>query len=237
MSQITESVMLKQSPSRNQRSKGFKVKHALHICLLLAICIWLLYQVKQTYGKKAALGDTSRKIEKFHGILKLGRKGLDPQMEEIAAEFKKHEDEEDELEQDDEEEKLRENEGEQRGVGDDEIDGHDQEKAEDEEEPDQLEDLIDEGDKEKEEDGEGKGSVEMDSFGEDVGLINNQHRIGVRRNSEEGKEERYRGDIDIKHNTQLISEKESGILRAVKEEEQVTNAAKNEVDGEDKNRT
>ncbi|PQQ10772.1 neurofilament medium polypeptide [Prunus yedoensis var. nudiflora] len=45
--------MLKQSPSRNQRSKGFKVKHALQMFLLLAICIWLLYQLKHSHDKKA----------------------------------------------------------------------------------------------------------------------------------------------------------------------------------------
>ncbi|CAK9173891.1 unnamed protein product [Ilex paraguariensis] len=144
--------MLKQSPSRNQRSKGFKVKHALQICLLLAICIWLLYQVKQFYGKKVALEESSRKLSKkvrgggLHEILKLGRKGLDPRLEEIAAEFEKHKDDE-EFEHDDEEHKLGENGDEGRGGGDDEIDGHEEAG---EEEPEQLEDLIDEVDKVRE---------------------------------------------------------------------------------------
>ncbi|KAM1155521.1 hypothetical protein ACFX14_026247 [Malus domestica] len=37
---------------RNQRpAKGLKVKHAIQIALILAVCFWLLYQMKQSHGK------------------------------------------------------------------------------------------------------------------------------------------------------------------------------------------
>ncbi|KAL8145364.1 hypothetical protein AgCh_003523 [Apium graveolens] len=153
--------MLKQSPSRNQRSRQFKVKHALQICLLLAICIWLLYQAKQTCHKNLASEESSRtgKLSNAYGIFKLGRKGLDPQLKEIIADIRRSENVG--IGQED---KLGKGEGNITGVGNDGIDGLDQEKDE-EEEPELLEDLIDE------DDDEGKGSIEIDSDSEDVDLI------------------------------------------------------------------
>lgn len=159
---LHESIMLKQSPSRHQRSKQFKVKHALQICLLLAICIWLLYQAKQTCQKKPALEEDSSRtanLRNAYGILNLGRKGLDPQLEEIVTDIKTSADEDNDI---GEEDKLGESKRNITGVGNDEIDGQDQDKDEEE---DQLEDLIDE------DDDEGKGSVETDSDSEDVDLI------------------------------------------------------------------
>nr|XP_017250252.1 PREDICTED: uncharacterized protein LOC108220880 [Daucus carota subsp. sativus] len=161
LASLPESIMLKQSPSRNQRSKEFKVKHALQICLLLAICIWLLYQVRQTCQRKLASEESfgTAKLSTDFGMLKLGRKGLDPQLQEIVTDIKGTATEDAEVEG-----KLRESKGDNIGVVNDEIDGQDQEK-DDEEESEQLEDLIDEDDT------EGKGSVEIDSDGEDVDLI------------------------------------------------------------------
>lgn len=163
LASLHELIMLKQSPSRNQRSREFKVKHALQICLLLAICIWLLYQAKQTCHKNLALEESSRtaKLSNDYGILKLGRKGLDPQLQGIVTDIKRSADENDDIGQED---NLVKTEGNITGAGNYEIDGLDQEKDE-EEEPEQLEDLIDE------DDDEGKGSVEMDSDSEDVDLI------------------------------------------------------------------
>lgn len=75
-------MMLKQSASRNQIAKGFKVKHVIQTSLLLLVCIWLLYQLKQSYMDNnpsiqvAFLGTTE-------GVSLLGRKGLiDPQQKE-----------------------------------------------------------------------------------------------------------------------------------------------------------
>jgi hypothetical protein len=44
--------MLRQVSSRNNRSKGLKVKGALQLFLLSAVTIWLLYQVKHSYDEK-----------------------------------------------------------------------------------------------------------------------------------------------------------------------------------------
>ncbi|CAD5176126.1 unnamed protein product [Musa acuminata subsp. malaccensis] len=46
--------MLRQASSRSQRNKGLKVRNVLQICLLVAVCFWLLYQMKHTYDKKKA---------------------------------------------------------------------------------------------------------------------------------------------------------------------------------------
>ncbi|KAA8538246.1 hypothetical protein F0562_027931 [Nyssa sinensis] len=174
-----ELIMLKQSPSRNQRSKGFKAKHALQICLLLAIATWLLYQVKQSYYK-VALEESSGKIpEKEHGheILKLGRKDLNPRVEEATAENLKHGAEE-EMELEDEERKPKEDEDEGREVGDDDIDGQDQDIPE-EEEPEQLEDLTDEEDKESEVGSEGIENFEEEYNDDGASLNNHGHKWNI----------------------------------------------------------
>ncbi|XP_041019231.1 uncharacterized protein LOC121261120 [Juglans microcarpa x Juglans regia] len=208
--------MLKQSPSRNQKAKGFKVKHAIQICLLLAICIWLLYQVKHSHERKKASEENSSKIsEKMqsgHEIIKLGRKDLHPREEEIERK--------EELEQVIEEIKPEESEDEGRGSGDDEMDGHQQGRVE-EEESEEVDDLIDEEDRERE-----GGSEELDSEGngnqiEDVSFFEDEAQIEVQRNTQEAREENYKGDdasSAVMQNTQTIST-EIGGLRKVKEQE------------------
>lgn len=146
-------MLLKQSSSRNLRAKGFRLKHAFQICVLLAFCIWLLYQVNKSGSKNTAVegggSETSREGgENSLQILKLGRKGLNPEIEdEAGGELQKVGD--DELELDDEEKKVRaELEDEERKLreneGDDETDGGELDKAEE-----QLEDLIGEEDREE----------------------------------------------------------------------------------------
>ncbi|XP_059635803.1 uncharacterized protein LOC132277984 [Cornus florida] len=207
--------MLKQSPSRNQRSKGLKVKHALQVCVLLAICIWLLYQVKHSHHKKLALEESSGQNRQGHGILKLGRKDLNPQVEgELGAE--------------DEESKGDEIEDEGRGGGDDEIDGLDQDKAE-EDDTELLEDLIDEDDKEREDGTEGRESEQNEDPMDKI--------IGW--NSKKAREEHNKADgaaSDVVQNTHIVStENENVALRAMMEEEQhVKNVAKNELEIESK---
>lgn len=123
--------MSKQSASRSQKSKGSRAMQALQICLVLAICIWLIYQSKQLYSNKEAMEDSSKQVsqqrENRHEMLRLGRKNLNPRLDEQAAEFGTHQDEELELEDES---------------------GGDQEKTE-EGEHEQLDDLIDEDDKEE----------------------------------------------------------------------------------------
>ncbi|KAJ6391325.1 hypothetical protein OIU77_025329 [Salix suchowensis] len=76
--------MSKQSPSRNLRSKGFKVKHFIQVFLLLAIGVWLVNQIKHSYDKKAAYEDSTGKISEEVGgdneAVRLGRKGLHPRV-------------------------------------------------------------------------------------------------------------------------------------------------------------
>lgn len=225
--------MLKQSPSRNLRSKGFKVKHAIQICLLLAICIWLLYQVKHSHEKKKVYEESaakkSEKVQSGHEIIKLGRKDLHPQLEETALETLSTEEE---LEEEVEETKTEETEDEGRGGGDDEIDGRDQERVE-EEESEQVEDLIDEEDRERE-----IGSEELENEGngnqnEDMSLSEDEAQIEGERNTREAREEHYKGDdasSAVVQNTQTIAnEFRIGSLRKVKEHE-VENAEKIEVE-------
>ncbi|CAI0430632.1 unnamed protein product [Linum tenue] len=74
--------MFKSSPRRNQRTKGFKVKHALQLCVLLGVCIWLIYQVKHSHEKK---GEYKNHVKTGSDVLKLGRKDLRPIVEETIT--------------------------------------------------------------------------------------------------------------------------------------------------------
>lgn len=220
--------MLKQSPSRSQRSKGFKVKHVLQISVLLAICIWLLYQVKHSYDKNKAYEDSSLKIpaetQNGHGIIKLGRRYLHPQVD-TPFKIEKHEEKEEYSKEEVEESKLEESDADDgRGGGDDEIDGHDQERAE-EEESEEVEDLIDEEDREREEEIEDKG-IDFDDVKSLEDQTDNERKI----NSREAREEHYKDDdasSAVMHNVHTIS----GSLRKVKEEK-VVSADKDEVEKE-----
>jgi len=157
--------MLRQSSSRNQRSKGLKLKKALQISLLLLVSVWLLYQVKHSYEKKAYSEDEvsgSHKDDKDQGeTVRLGRKDLPPKMEADSSTLDERvEDEEnDEMEQ---EMKHDEND-------DDPIDEQDLEKDEDLPEP-------------------GEHSSERDG---DVGVFDDEER---KERSQEDQEKSFHGD-------------------------------------------
>ncbi|KAG2695997.1 hypothetical protein I3843_07G038800 [Carya illinoinensis] len=149
--------MFRSSPRRNQRSKGFKVKHALQICLLLGVSIWLLYQLRNSRDKKASFGEGNKSVSE---IAKLGRKDLQPQVEEPTIRDARHKEEENEEESKNEEEqnKFEESDDVVKGHGDGEIDVHDKDKVE--EETEHRWDSVD-GEKEKEnEDNESAESKE-----------------------------------------------------------------------------
>ncbi|OVA20459.1 hypothetical protein BVC80_1063g4 [Macleaya cordata] len=238
--------MFKQSPSRNQRSKGFKIKHALQIGLLLAVCIWLLYQVKHSHDKKKAFEESNAKLlekmESGHEIIKLGRKDLHPRVEESISENEghneeeeieeqeenKHDEEEDEnkheeVEDEGEESKPEENEDEGRGGGDDEVDEHDRERAE--EEAKREEGFVDEEDKESEE----KENEEKEDQIEDQ-----DHD----RNTQEAREEQYKGDdasSAVVRDTQgMNTETESGVGEKSNEEEHVEKLEPDELGSQNK---
>ncbi|RAL45009.1 hypothetical protein DM860_003768 [Cuscuta australis] len=102
--------MYKQSPGgRSNRSRGFKVKHALQICALLALCFWLIYKAKQPREKNTQFegGKDPVSLQKIVNIKnqvpKLGRKHL-PQSDDSNE---KHDNEVgDEVLSDDEKEKI-----------------------------------------------------------------------------------------------------------------------------------
>ncbi|XP_045799374.1 leiomodin-3-like [Trifolium pratense] len=116
--------MLKQSPNRNQRTNGYKVKQGLKIFTLIVLAIWLLYQLKHSQETKI-----------------LGRKGFHLWMNkpyELIGDAKKKKPEI----------VIEENNGE----GDDNV-GYNRDRVEDEE-PEEVEDTIDDENKEEEEENE-----------------------------------------------------------------------------------
>ncbi|XP_042045537.1 uncharacterized protein DDB_G0290685-like [Salvia splendens] len=120
--------MFKQSPRRNQRNKGIKVKHVLQISLLLGVGIWLLYQVQQSRTKKLSLEttDVSGKIQDVADNIKLGRKHLQPKID--GEDERPKEDQSEEQEQFDDENKPDDSWQEKEkpaGESESEVDGND----------------------------------------------------------------------------------------------------------------
>ncbi|KAL8205141.1 hypothetical protein R6Q57_008692 [Mikania cordata] len=115
--------MYRHSPVRNQRSKGIKIKHVVQVCLLIAVCFWLIFQVKRTHDKKKEFDANKNHIgissAAADAIVKLGRKDLQPKLEgnedtreqEDEQEEIIHEEDQDNIEEagDDENEQERSN--------------------------------------------------------------------------------------------------------------------------------
>jgi len=90
--------MLRQVSSRNNRSKGIKVKDALQLFLLLAVTVWLFYQVKHSYyekksydgNKENSLSSIKDELSNTPGeeLTRFGRK--DPADTEIERKSKKN---------------------------------------------------------------------------------------------------------------------------------------------------
>ncbi|XP_009119695.1 cilia- and flagella-associated protein 251 [Brassica rapa] len=105
--------MKKQSSSRSQRgSRGIKGKHVVQICVLLGVCIWLIYQVKYSHDKKKELyeGDVKKStvlLENEEGMVKLGRKDLLPGYHKQNEKEKRVEEEEEDEEEEEKESKSR----------------------------------------------------------------------------------------------------------------------------------
>ncbi|KAH1267830.1 hypothetical protein GmHk_01G002951 [Glycine max] len=163
--------MIKQSSSRNNRSKGIKVKHVLQIILLLGVCFWLIYQCRP-------------ELRLHIRLCNLVEKDIHPGMDEVNQN-ERHEEDENILEDEDkhehnEHEEGNEHESEEKGYkrgvrgggdeqeevenknnevedersgGDDEIDENDQEQSA--VDTDRDEEFMDE-EKEKEEESDEK---------------------------------------------------------------------------------
>ncbi|XP_028079235.1 cilia- and flagella-associated protein 251-like [Camellia sinensis] len=197
--------MFKQSPSRNHRSKGIKVKRVLQICVLLAVCFWLVYQVKHSHDKKKEYDENDAKMsheKHFDGeISKIGRKAILPGLEEATMnndeveeetggeeeENKQHDEEEQE-----EEDKIEEKEDEGRGGGDDEIDERDQEKSEMGVEHEV--DFIDEEKEREEADEKAAENKDVQNENENENSLEDRDHDGSNRNAHEAREEHYRAD-------------------------------------------
>ncbi|ERN15121.1 hypothetical protein AMTRI_Chr05g58000 [Amborella trichopoda] len=119
--------MFRQPSSRNQRNKGWKVKHAFQIALLLAVSIWLLYQLKHSNQKRNSDQQTNLKLSQDsenEGIILVGRKEQ-PGSKHLTLDDDKAGEGINEQEGDT---KPGENDTEDGGGGDDEIDKHNEEK-------------------------------------------------------------------------------------------------------------
>lgn len=206
--------MLRQASSRNQRSKGFKVKNALQICLLVAICIWLLYQVKHSHEKKRAFEERNLKTTRVGDsqveFFKFGRRDL-PQIEDTVSVNETHEKEEEneEAQEEEHDSKQEEIEGEEgRGEHDDEIDEQDQDKGD--EEAEHEEESTEEDDRDShEKEGEKEGDHEKENGHEEVDVFDNQEHEG---GSQEAREENYKRDdasSAVVHDTQ-VTDSETG---------------------------
>lgn len=200
--------MYRPSPVRNQRSKGIKIKHVLQVCLLVAVCFWLIFQVKRSHDKKQEFDASDPKIsstthtQHSDDTVKFGRKDLQPKLEETTKEVEKHEEvEEQEQEEqehedskneveDQDEDKIEEEKDDERGGADDEIDENEQEKLEVEIDRDEM-NTVDE-DKETEESDE-KENEEKNGQNqtENTGSLDED---GSTVHTHEAREEHYKAD-------------------------------------------
>ncbi|XP_062214722.1 uncharacterized protein LOC133915539 [Phragmites australis] len=158
--------MLRQSSSRNHRSKGMKLKKALQISVLVLVSVWLLYQVKHSYEKKAySKGEVNdlHKDDKNQGeIIRLGRKDLPTKMEADSSTLDER-------------------------VEDEENDEMEQEMKHDEND----EDPIDDHDLDKDDDLPEPGEHSFDKDGDDVGVFEDEER---KERSQEDQEKSFHGD-------------------------------------------
>ncbi|KVI10856.1 cilia- and flagella-associated protein 251 [Cynara cardunculus var. scolymus] len=210
--------MYRPSPVRNQRSKGIKTKHVLQVCLLVAVCFWLIFQVKRSHDKKREFDASDPKIsssthtQSSDEIVKFGRKDLQPKLEEKTKEVEIHEEveeqeqeqEEEEQEQaehednkheveDQDEDKIEEEKDDERGGADDEIDENEQEKIKVEIDREEM-NTVDE-DKEIEE-SEEKENEEKDGQNqmENTDSLDDHGEDGSTIHTNEAREEHYKAD-------------------------------------------
>ncbi|PWA48167.1 hypothetical protein CTI12_AA489280 [Artemisia annua] len=179
--------MYRNSPVRNQRAKGVKVKNVLQVCLLVAVCFWLIFQLKRSHDKRKEFDASDSKVSlstlarSGEEIAKLGRKDLQPKFEKTGNEGEGdgHEQEEEEVQDERDENKLEE----------EEQDEHDENKHEEEEQDeDKIEEEKDDGrDDEIDENEQEKLDVEIDR--EEVDVID-----GATEHTHEAREENYKAD-------------------------------------------
>ncbi|XP_016539394.2 protein starmaker [Capsicum annuum] len=195
--------MYKQSPGRNHRSKGIKVKNVLQICLLLAVCFWLIYQVKHSHDKKREFDEddtkSSTKTESSNELLRLGRKDL-PRIEELDTVNGTHKEEpEDETEEEEEGNKHEGEDQEEKNDEhrEDEVDDHDQEKNDEHRENGEEE--VDDHDEEK--------NDEHSEDGEDEVNDNDQEKKNDEpREDEVDEHDQEKSDVELDQQENIVDE-------------------------------
>ncbi|XP_010936222.2 uncharacterized protein [Elaeis guineensis] len=194
--------MLRQVSSRNQRAKGLRVKHVLQISLLLAISVWLLYQVMHPHDKKGTYeersSESSLKLdERQANIFKVGRKDLPHTVKtDSITETRIREEENGEVGDVERENKHEDTEDGGQGGGSDDIDEQNREKME--EEADHGKEIADEEERNKDRNG----------LVEELDLLKDQEHEEV---SREAREKSYEGDdasSAVVHNTQVKEHEE-----------------------------
>ncbi|KAL2349526.1 hypothetical protein Fmac_003526 [Flemingia macrophylla] len=205
--------MIKRSPSRNQRSRGIKVKHVLQITLLLGVCFWLIYQVKHSHDKKKEFDENDAKMS-VRSRSKLGRKDLHLSKDEVNQNEKPEEEDEDENDVEDDDDKhehsAHEEGNEHESVEKDDKDGvrgGGDEQEEDENKSDEMEDEKGGGDDEIDVNDQEQSAVDTDhdeeSMDEDKGNeeeSDEKEKENIKEgslasnNSHEAREENYKGD-------------------------------------------
>ncbi|CAA7037763.1 unnamed protein product [Microthlaspi erraticum] len=194
---------MKKASSRSQRgSKGIKGKHILQICVLLGVCIWLIYQVKYSHDKKKEFyekdGDKSTVLssESKDGLVKLGRKDLLPGYHN-QNEKEKHVEEDDDEEEKESKSKV-------------ENGNHEEEEKEEEEE------AAEEDEEEKNKQGEEVPEEDEDENKHEEDEIDEQDRV------------KTGGDTDEKGDELFEEEKEGGSNERDEKEKDTVDEAREE---------
>lgn len=201
--------MYRQSPSRNQRSKGIKVKNVLQICLLLAVCFWLLYQVKHSHDKKDEFDEADAKSSvqtSSDELIKLGRKDIRTRVEdtdsknEIHDEISEEEETTEEVEEDKhgeedlEDKKVEEREDDEAGGRDDEREEHEEEKSDPE--IDREQSFVENEEREDSDETETQETDSEDGHGQkekETGVDDSDHDANDM-SAHEAREEHYKAD-------------------------------------------
>ncbi|XP_074327729.1 uncharacterized protein LOC141665639 [Apium graveolens] len=242
--------MYRHSPTRNQRSKGFRLKHVLQICVLVAVCFWLIYQVKHSHDKRKQFDENTAKnslnVEDNSVIFKLGRKDIIPQEKGRSKDSESHDGE---LEEDDNEEgNLEQDKRVERSKAEAKHEEETMEEDKPEEEESEENDRHEEANEKEEEHEEESGEEDMreDETGEED--KHEEENVAEDHVEEEQEEEiqaeekdKGRGDQDNEvnqHETEkddTVVDKEEESIDEEKEKEDPVKVGTEERNDEDKN--
>lgn len=249
--------MIKKPLNRNPRSKGVKVKHVLQICVLVAVCFWLIYQVKHSHDKKKELDENDAKVsvkgENDDVSLKLGRKDISRVGDIRKGEQRVEEEEEENIaeedtKQDEEASKHEEEEQEERQKPDEEteeVSKHDEEEQEEEDEkhgekePEEEENRNEDVEDESREGGGGDDEIDQNEQEKDAGEVDRGDLLDEEKEREEqrdekeieeneGREENENASNDQNHEAREENYKADDASSAVSHDASVENSTEKE---------